>query len=88
MHGYSLIYGPQLANFQSRRLGHITAELRIELSDVISKKGGFAARAGDGYVAEAGVEQVRVNASVGIDQDSLSGGSLGTVARDCIPLRL
>ena len=42
------------------------------------------ARAGDGDVAETGVEQVRVNAGVSIDQDALCGKSLGTVAGDRI----
>ena len=44
------------------------------------------AGAGDCHVAETGVEQVRVNASIGIDQDALCGESLGAVASDRIPV--
>ena len=38
------------------------------------------AGAGDGDVAEAGVEQVRMDAGVGIDEDTLGCESLGAVA--------
>jgi hypothetical protein len=38
------------------------------------------AGAGDGDVSEAGVEQVRVNTGIGIDQDALGGEALGAVA--------
>ena len=40
------------------------------------------AGARDGDVAETGVEQVWVNAGVGIDQDALGGESLGAVTGD------
>ena len=40
------------------------------------------AGAGDRDVAEAGVEQVWVNAGIGIYQDSLGSEALGTVAGD------
>jgi hypothetical protein len=42
----------------------------------------IVAGAGDGDVAEAGVEQVRVDAGVGVHQDALGGEALGTVAGD------
>ena len=42
------------------------------------------AGAGDGDIAETGVEQVRVNAGVGIDQDAFCGESLRAVAGDGI----
>ena len=44
------------------------------------------AGAGDGDVPEAGVEQVRVNAGIGVDQDALGGESLGAVAGYGIPV--
>jgi hypothetical protein len=44
------------------------------------------AGAGDGDVAKAGVEQVRVDAGIGIDQDALGGEALGTVAGDGVPV--
>ena len=40
------------------------------------------AGAGDGDVAEAGVEQVRVDAGIGVHEDALGGEALGTVAGD------
>ena len=36
--------------------------------------------AGDGDIAKAGVEQVRVDAGVGVHKDTLGGETLGTVA--------
>ncbi len=73
-----------MADLKSRGLGHVTTELRIELRDVISEEVSFVAGAGDCHVAEAGVQQVRVNPSVGIDQDALCGESLGTVTSNRI----
>ncbi len=37
---------------------------------------------GDGYVAKAGVEQVRVDAGAGVYEDTLGGKILGSVAGD------
>ena len=42
------------------------------------------AGAGDGDVAEAGVEQVRMDAGIRVHEDALGGEALGTVARDGI----
>ena len=42
------------------------------------------AGAGEGDVAEAGVEQVRVDAGIGVDEDALRGEALGAVAGDGI----
>jgi len=44
------------------------------------------AGAGDGDVAEARVEQVRMNAGIGVHEDALGGESLGTVAGHGIPM--
>ena len=40
------------------------------------------AGAGDGDVAEAGVEQVRVDAGIGVNEDAFGGEALGAVAGD------
>jgi hypothetical protein len=40
------------------------------------------AGAGDGDVAEAGVEQVRMDAGIRVHEDALGGEALGTVAGD------
>jgi hypothetical protein len=45
------------------------------------------ASAGDGDVAKPRIEQVRVNAGVGVDQDALGGESLGAVAGYGIPVK-
>ena len=42
------------------------------------------AGAGDGDVAEAGVEQVRVDAGIGMDEDALGGEALGAVTSDSV----
>jgi hypothetical protein len=39
------------------------------------------AGAGDGDVAEAGVEQVRVDAGIGMDEDAFGSEALGAVPR-------
>ncbi len=49
-----------LARFQSRGLGHIGAEMRAELGYVVGEKRSLVAGAGDGDVAKARIEQVRV----------------------------
>jgi hypothetical protein len=48
------------------------------------KRGGLVVCAGNRDVAEAGVEEVRVNAGVGIYQDALCGEAPRAVAGDCI----
>jgi hypothetical protein len=40
------------------------------------------AGAGDGDVAEAGVEQVRMDAGIGVNEDAVGGEALGTVTGD------
>ena len=71
-----------MADFERRGLGDIGAELRAELDHVVRKNGGLMAGAGDRYVTKSGVEQVWVDAGVGIDEDALGGEALGTVAGD------
>jgi len=71
-----------VVDLQSRSFRDIGAELRAEFAQVVGKERGFMAGAGDGDVAEAGVEQVRVDAGIGVDQDTLGGEALRTVAGD------
>jgi len=56
--------------------------LRAELGHVIGKYCGLVAGAGNGDVTKAGVEQVRVDACVGVYKDTLGGETLRTVAGD------
>jgi hypothetical protein len=47
---------------------------------VVGKQSGLVAGTGNGYIAKPRVEQVRVDAGVGIDQDAFRGESLRAVA--------
>ena len=77
-----------MASYQlpAQSLGDIRAELRIELSHVVGKEGGLVAGAGNRDVSEAGIEEVRVNAGIGIYQDALRGEALRAVAGDRIAM--
>lgn len=76
----ALADGWRLADFQGKRFRDFGAELRAELVPVISEDRRLVAGAGDGKVAKAGVEQIRVDSGIGVDQDALGGESLVTVA--------
>jgi hypothetical protein len=73
-------------DLQRRSFGDIRAELRIELNHVIGIEGGLTAGSGNRYVSKAGIEEVRVDARVGIYQDALCSEALRAVAGDCIPV--
>ena len=60
----------------------IGSELRGESGEIVSEDSGLVAGAGDGDVAEAGVEQIRVDAGICVDEDAFGGESLGAVAGD------
>ena len=79
-HPDSLGDGRRWVDFQCRGLGYIGAELRVELGHIVGEEGGLVAGAVDGDVAEAGVEQVRVDAGVCIHKHALGGEALGAVA--------
>ena len=53
-----------------------------EFRHVVGEERSLVAGAGDGDVAEAGVEQVRVDAGVGVDENALGGKALRTVTGD------
>ena len=78
----SLEGGCGLTHFQSRGLRHISSELWAKFCHVVGEERGLVAGAGDGDVAEAGVEQVRVDAGIGVDEDAFGCESLGAVAGD------
>ncbi len=56
--------------------------MRSEFGEIIGKDSGFLAGAGDGDVAEARIEQVRMDAGVGVHEDALGGEALRAVAGD------
>ena len=55
-----------------------------EFRHVVSKEYGIVAGARDGNIGKARVEQVWVNAGVGVNEDALGGEALGAVAGDGI----
>ena len=73
-----------MIDFQRGGLRDIGSELGAEFCHVVGEERGLVAGAGDGDVAEAGVEQVRVNAGIGVDENALGGETLGAVAGDGI----
>ena len=71
-----------MIDFQGGGLRHIGFDLRAEFRHVVGEERGLVARAGDGDVSEAGVEQVGVDAGIGVDQNALGGEALGAVTGD------
>ena len=71
-------------DFQGGGLRDIGFELWAELCNVVGEERGLVAGAGDGDVAKAGVEQVRVDAGIGVNEDSFRGKALGAVTGDGI----
>jgi hypothetical protein len=54
-------------------------ELRGEFRHVVGEERRLVAGARDGDVGEAGVEQVRVDAGIGVNEDAFGGKALGAV---------
>jgi hypothetical protein len=79
-----MILGGRLAHFQCCRLANLCVELPRQSAHVVSEDHRFVARAGYRDVTDAGVEQVRMNARVGVDEDAHGGESLGAVDGDCM----
>jgi len=73
-----------LADFQGGCFRNIGSELRAEFFHVVSEERGLVAGAGEGDVGEAGVEQVGVDAGIGVNEDAFGGEALGTVTGDGI----
>ena len=73
-----------LIDFKGRCLRDIGNDLRIQFIYIVCKDRGLVAGARDGDVPETGIEQIRVNAGVGIDQNAFRGETLGTVAGNSV----
>src|SRR5204862_137587 len=71
-------------DFQGGGFRDIGPELRAEFRHVVGEECGLVASTGDGNVAEAGVEQVWVDAGVGVNEDAFGGETLGAVTGDGI----
>ena len=73
-------------DLQSRSLRHIGFEMRAELRHVVGEEGGLVAGARDRDITEAGVEQVRMDARVCVNEDAFRGQALGAVAGDRVTM--
>ena len=71
-----------MIDFQRESLRDIGSELRAEFCHVVGEERGLVAGAGDRNVGKAGVEQVWVDASIGVDEDAFGGEALGAVTGD------
>ncbi len=73
-----------MTDLQSGSLRYIGSELGAKLRLVVGEERGLVAGAGDGDVGEAGVEQVWVDAGIGVNEDAFGGETLGAVTGDGI----
>ena len=71
-----------MIDVKSRGLRDIGVELWAELGEVVGKERGLVASAGDGDVAEAGVEQVWVDTGIGVNENAFGGEPLGAMTGD------
>ena len=68
-----------MIDFQSGCLRDLGSQLGPEFCQVVSEERGLVASARDGHVGEARVEQVRVDAGIGVNEDAFGGKALGAV---------
>jgi hypothetical protein len=73
-----------LTDFQSGGFRDIGSELGTEFCDVVGEERRLVAGTGDGDVAKAGVEQVRVDAGIGVNEDAFGSETLGAMTGDGI----
>jgi len=73
----SLVRRINLINFQSGGLRDVGSELRGEFCHVVGEERGLMAGAGDGDIAEAGVEEVWVDAGIGVNENAFGSEALG-----------
>ena len=71
-----------MTDFEGGGFRDIGSKLRTEFRHVVGEECRLVAGAGDGDVAEAGVEQIRVDARIGVNEDAFGGEALGAVAGD------
>lgn len=69
-------------HFECCCFGHLRPEVLSESSHIIREDRRLMAGAGDSDVPEAGTEQVRMNAGIGVNEYALGGEPLGAVAGD------
>ena len=74
----------RVRKLDSRTLGNLATQPLAKIGSVIGIDLSVEACARDGNVGEARIEQVRVNAGVGANEDALGGKALRAVAGDSI----
>src|ERR1700722_14232159 len=72
----------RVRKLNSRTLGNLATQPVAEIGSVIGIDLSVEACARDGNVGKAGVEQVRVDAGIAVDEDAFSSESLGAVTGD------
>ena len=85
-HRDALAHGWRLADFESRTLRDISAEVMAEFGHIVRKEGSLVAGAGDGNIAESRVEQIGMNSRVRINENPLCGEPLCTVTCHCVSM--
>src|ERR1700722_11815039 len=76
--------GGSVIDFQSGCLRDLGSQLEPEFCQVVGEERGLVASTRDGDVAEAGVEQVRVDTGIGVDENAFGGEPLGAMTGDGI----
>ena len=72
----------RMRKLNSGTLGNLATQPLAKIGSVIGVDLSVEACARDGDVGEAGVEQVRVDAGIGVNEDAFGGEALGAVTGD------
>src|SRR5712692_9977459 len=78
--------GCRVRKLNSRTLGNLATQPLPKIGSVIGVDLSVEAGAGDGDVGEAGVEEVRVDAGIGVNEDAFGGEALGAVTGDGVAM--
>src|ERR1039458_9460188 len=74
----------RVRKLNSRTLGNLATQLLPKIGSVIGVNLSVEACARDGDVAEAGVEQIRVDVGIGVDENAFGRKALGAVTGDSV----
>ncbi len=69
-----------MADFQCRSFAHFGRKLLAHLRRVVGKDRGLVTGAGHGDIAKTRIEQVGMDARIGINEHTFGGESLGAMA--------
>src|SRR5579875_3342388 len=79
-----LPYGHGVIHLERGSFAHFSSKVLREPRHVVGEDCCLVAGAGYGDVAEAGVQEVGMNACIGVNKNALGGYTLGAVAGDCV----